>query len=85
MTTPRATWHAYADGTGHAFLAGPAGIRSLCGDVRRLEERHDHPIARRCDVCTAELNERTKAVLRPGDQVTAGWTETERRGAWGDR
>lgn len=85
--TSTATWHAFgSDGVGHAFLAGAAGVRSLCGDVRRLELRFDHPITDgRHEVCTAELNRRLTGELRDGDQVGAGLTELENRYAWGDR
>lgn len=76
-TPPDARWAAYADGIGHAYLRGGArGMRSLCADVRRLEERWEHPIATRCDPCTAVLNQVTKDALVP---------EGEARALWGDR
>lgn len=78
-TTPDARWHAYADGVGHAFLAGRHVTRALCG-VRRLEERYDHPIAVRCAACTDGLTALHRAAL-----VRAGESELELRAAFGDR
>lgn len=83
---PEARWAAYADGTGHAFLRGPAGHRALC-EVVRLEERWEHPIRERCVPCTERLNELTKAALLAptATRRTPTLAETELRGQWGDR
>lgn len=74
---PDARWAAYADGVGHAYLrSGARGQRSLCADVRRLEERWERPdITERCLACVDVLNELTKASL----------VEGEARALWGDR
>lgn len=80
-TAPDARWAAYADGVGHAYLRGGArGLRSLCADVRRLDERFERPdlaadITRRCPTCTEVLNQLTKDAL----------VEGEARALWGNR
>lgn len=71
---PQVSWHAGADGEGHAILRGRQQTRALCGSPRH-EERFDHPVAHRHDECVAKLNRLTQDAL----------SETETRFAWGDK
>jgi hypothetical protein len=80
VSTVDATWHAYADGVGHAFLDGRHVTRALCG-ARRLEERYDHAVASRCEDCTDGLTALMKAALVAQGPIS----ESEQRAMWGDR
>lgn len=72
-------WLAFTpDAPACAFLRGPAGVRSLCGAIRRQPEifAQSNAIQRpRCGTCSVELERREHA----------GIPEGEARALWGNR
>ena len=65
-------WLAFTpDAPACAFLRGPAGVRSLCGAIRRQPEIFAQSNAEprpRCAGCQAELLRRERDVVPEGEQ-----------------